>query len=761
MKVFKRSTISLLLIILTLNANSQENDRSAIIYGSIVVNKDSIYPLKPYSIIVQKDRPITFRQYEQQRIDTTDFSFKIQMELDQLTYGFIMINFSPNLDTSAMSTTGYWTPRALPDDFQLEAEDGSIRGYASRILFGGVRCVIEPGDSLHMLINYDMVDHWRRPKVHFSGPGGAKNNYLRSKYPTNWDSKNFKLPVEEGLVQEDLLMVSKLEELTLAKDSISEAYFNLVKTDIEFDNLRMKHALIRASLYGPETKAEYKRARARELYSYLDTLTLRAEHLISREFRSFLNFYLEYVNRIITGEDIAYSYDEKNYYLAKAIYRKDVLKTFLYQKLNSEMENTDFYSTKIYQYEEFISQFPNTPESLRLTRIHKKRFPVSNGQPAPDLELIDSLGRSSQLSDLKGKVLLITNYLRRSNNTVEIQDKMLALNEKFVGTELVVVSLVSPHRRSGTTFSPLVDYYVKREDSNENLSSYLFLPHSAYTFIVGKNGIINDCVSSLNIADETISELSLEQYTLLTRLNDYIQDHSRQFIVVLSFLLLLSIVFVLSIQLKQRRQSLIRKQLNSELKAIRSQLNPHFLFNSLNSIQNFINKSDKETANSHLSKFSMLMRKVIEMSEKESTSLKEELDFNKTFIELEQLRYGFKCNFDIDERIDLYNTEIPSMIIQPFIENAIVHCMSELGAEGELRIIVKEVSPEKIMVEIVDNGKGFELGTEKGFGLKSSRERIDLLNSQSKEKIKLQIESGTSTRFARGSTVRLIIPKKY
>jgi len=73
------------------------------------------------------------------------------------------------------------------------------------------------------------------------------------------------------------------------------------------------------------------------------------------------------------------------------------------------------------------------------------------------------------------------------------------------------------------------------------------------------------------------------------------------------------------------------------------------------------------------------MRRVIELSEKESITLKEELDINRTFIELEQLRYGFKCTFEIDETIDLYNIEIPSMIIQPFIENVIVHCMAELG----------------------------------------------------------------------------------
>ena len=163
----------------------------------------------------------------------------------------------------------------------------------------------------------------------------------------------------------------------------------------------------------------------------------------------------------------------------------------------------------------------------------------------------------------------------------------------------------------------------------------------------------------------------------------------------------------------------------------------------------------------HLSKLSQLMRRVIEMSEEASTSLKEELDFNKTFIELEQLRYGFKCKFDIDEAVDLYNTEIPSMIIQPFIENAIVHCMAELGDQGELGISIREADSDSVMVEISDNGKGFELGKNKGFGLKSSRERIDLLNSQNRDKIKLEIESSTHASNKEGSTVRLILPKKY
>ena len=205
---------------------------------------------------------------------------------------------------------------------------------------------------------------------------------------------------------------------------------------------------------------------------------------------------------------------------------------------------------------------------------------------------------------------------------------------------------------AGDNFHPSVDYYVKA-GPNENILSYEFRYQSAYTFIVKKNGIIEDCVYNLVIPDDTIDKLRSESYTAWTRLDVFVQKHTRGIIVALSILLSMTLVFILQARLKQRSQLMIKRQLNSELKAIRSQLNPHFLFNSLNSLQNFINKSDVKTANLHLSRFSQLMRWIIELSEKESISLKEELDFNRTFIELEQMRYGFSCTFDIDDNIDL------------------------------------------------------------------------------------------------------------
>jgi len=742
----------ILLLLLSINLFSQARETSAIICGKISIEKDSISPQRPYSIILHKSWPITFQEFEQELIDTTDNSFRIKMDLDQLTYGDIIINFFPDIDTMAKERNGTWISTHWSEYFYK-------REYTGRIFFSALKFVLEPGDSLDLVIDYDQLDSQGRASVQFSGSGGPNNNFLRSRDSFFHASRNFRLPLEQGISNEDLEMNEDLKSLKGAKDSLSPAFFHLLNTDAKFENLGDKHALIRASLYGPEVPIETKRKKARALYSFLDTLTLKSEYLVSNEFRSFLSFYLEYVNRIVTGEDIAYSYNEENYYLARAVFEKEVLKTFLFERLSFQMDQLKFFPAKTYQYEEFMKQFPNTPESHRLRQLYNKRFPVSVGQPAPDLELIDASGKTTRLSKMKGKVVLISTYTHGSDPGV--QEEIEALQNKLAGHKLEVVALSTQYLRPGYKVSPYIDYYVKDEVQNQNQYSYRFLLQDHYTFIVNKHGIIKDCVYNLNIPKETIYDLRLERYNLLTRLNNFAKEHTVWIIAILSFFLALSMLFFFTSRLKQRRQELIKKQLNSELKAIRSQLNPHFLFNSLNSLQNFINQSDKQTANRHLSRFAQLMRKVIEMSDKESTSLQEEIDFNKTFIELEQLRYGFKCNFDVDEDIDLFNTEIPSMIIQPFIENAVVHCMADLGKKGVLEVSVQEAGPREIMVEVRDNGKGFQAGASQGFGLKSSRERIDIYNAQNKNKIKWEIKKNLHTPDQQGSVVRLIIPKKY
>jgi len=759
MKNVFRLSVILWFFATTITLHSQVSDNATILSGQILFEPDSIYPLKPYSIILEKSWPITFSEFEQVRIDTTDYSFSIRMDPEELTYGNLIVNFFSEIDSTAKERNGYWIPYGSIRKY-FGDKGLIVRYYATRILFSGVQFVIEPGDNLHMTINYNEADSLDRATVHFGGSGAANNNLNRSSYVMGIDSESFRLPLEEGLKREDDILADKQAELQKARDSISDPYFHLLHTDALFDNLKTKHALIRASLYGSDKTVEEKRAIARHYYTFLDTLTLEPAYLNSKQFRGFLGFYLEYINRIITGRDVPFNISENSSSMAKAIFEKDILKTFLFERLGRLMETVNFYKTRAFEYEEFMEQFPNSPEAYRLTRIHQKRFPVSNGQPAPDLALIDSAGKSIHLSDLKGKVVLVSKYFAGSGMDAHTQNEIEALRKKFADHEIVLVGLSSQFKIPGDYFHPLVDYYVKA-GLNENLTSYEFSYQRAYTFIIRKNGIIEDCVPNLEIPDETIEKLRLESYTAWTRLDEFAQEHTRVIIVALSILLSLTLILIMRSRLKHRRQLMTKRQLNSELKAIRSQLNPHFLFNSLNSLQNFINKSDIKTANKHLSRFSQLMRWIIELSEKESISLQEEVKFNQTFIELEQMRYGFSCTFDIDDRIDLFNVEIPSMIIQPFIENAIVHAMADLGKKGKLEVSVKETDNNKIFVEIVDNGSGFDVGTDKGFGLRSSRERIDLINAQNKDKIELQIRSPSNTTTGKGAAVKLIIPKKY
>jgi two-component sensor histidine kinase len=743
------------LLLISINGLSQSNNHSAVISGKILFEKDSVYPLRPYSMILQKEWPITYQEFEQQEIDTSGYSFKIRIDLNQITYGYIIVNFFQDFDSTAYAKNGYWRSSDVPDGFY-----GSE--YAGRILFNGLRFVVEPGDSINVVINYDKLDLYGRASVQFSGSGGANNNLLRSNDLFDPYNKSFKLPLDEGLSHEDLIMKDDLKSLDEAIDTLSHGYYTLLKTDIRFENIAKKHALIRASLYGSEKNIDEKRRIAREYYSYLDTLTLRPEYLNSREFRNYLGFYLEYLNRIITGNDIPYGQNEKGYWLAKAVFDEEILKTFLYEELAYQMETPYFFNNEKSQYMEFVQRFPDTPESFRLTKLYKKHFPVSNGQYAPELELVDSTGRKKDLSDLRGKVVIFSSGQAWMNILQYEQkiDRIESLRKRF-GKDLVMIALDLQYREL-SPLSNYVDYYVSEDQKSQNLLAYKFLRSLQYNFIIGKNGMIDNCDYDLYyIPDEAISALFLEKYTILTRLNQVAERHIIGIVIFLSLLISLVLILLLISKLRQRRQELIQRQLNSELKALRSQLNPHFLFNSLNSIQNFINRSDAKTANLHLTKFALLMRRIIELSEKESTTLKEELDFNKTYVELEQLRYGFKFKLDIDESIDLYSTEIPSMIIQPFVENAIVHCMAELGAKGELSIFVNAEGDDKVFIGITDNGKGFPSDTNKGFGLKSSRERIDLLNSQNIEKIELNIESPADNQTRNGTTVKLIIPKKY
>jgi two-component system LytT family sensor kinase len=183
-----------------------------------------------------------------------------------------------------------------------------------------------------------------------------------------------------------------------------------------------------------------------------------------------------------------------------------------------------------------------------------------------------------------------------------------------------------------------------------------------------------------------------------------------------------------------------------QLKSIRAQLNPHFMFNALSSIQNLMNKNALLEANRYLSKFAGLTRKVLHTSEKEMISLAEEMEIAADYLQMEQLRYGFQYQLKVAEGLDTINIEIPAMIVQPFIENSVKHGMA-LSKEHGLIVVAIVPNGSSLVISVLDNGKGFDASAKNGFGLKLSRERIELLNQLHRNQpaqLRVQSEPGNT-----------------
>lgn len=177
---------------------------------------------------------------------------------------------------------------------------------------------------------------------------------------------------------------------------------------------------------------------------------------------------------------------------------------------------------------------------------------------------------------------------------------------------------------------------------------------------------------------------------------------------------------------KLKKQVLETGQVSAELKAIRSQFNPHFVFNALSSIQNLIGKGDTESAEKYLHDFSGLMRQSLKESERELVSIAQEADLLDKYLRLEQLRFGFNYSFSFD--LDAHTTDIPALLLQPVVENAVKHGISGLGEKGWIDLKFTRTGKD-MRAEISENGKGWDpAGETAGFGLKLTGERIRLLN---------------------------------
>ena len=187
------------------------------------------------------------------------------------------------------------------------------------------------------------------------------------------------------------------------------------------------------------------------------------------------------------------------------------------------------------------------------------------------------------------------------------------------------------------------------------------------------------------------------------------------------------------------------------LKSLRSQMNPHFIFNALNSVNSFIASNDERTANKYLSDFSQLMRSVLENSEEDFIPLQKEIELLELYTQLEHFRFKdkFDYNITVENNVDVHDFQIPPMLLQPYIENAVWHGLRYKETKGQLLINIKQLRKDEIIITITDDGIGREKSKaiktdnqkkQNSKGMTNIKERVAILNEMYKDKVDVHIE---------------------
>ena len=223
------------------------------------------------------------------------------------------------------------------------------------------------------------------------------------------------------------------------------------------------------------------------------------------------------------------------------------------------------------------------------------------------------------------------------------------------------------------------------------------------------------------------------------------------------------------IRREEKQKTAFHKQLAEvEMKALRAQMNPHFIFNCLNSINKFILENDTDKASRYLSKFSKLIRMILENSEQPVIMLQRELEMLEAYLEMEANRFKtkFEYKISVDERINTNDIEIPSMLIQPYVENAIWHGLLPKEGKGILKIQISK-NGHGLLCVIMDNGVGRQKASEfkekkllnqKSMGMKVTEERMQLISVTRGKKPGVKVFDLIENAVAVGTKVELSIP---
>jgi len=606
--------------------------------------------------------------------------------------------------------------------------------------------LLEPGDSIYFKIGSDR-------SFQFSGKGSFKIK-LYDKIRRNGNCILVDLEPEKALETALDNIEKKFAIIDCEKDSLSEWAFKHLKTSVYF------------SEYASLINYYYKKNNGKvnpQMFSLLFSEINFEKYTSSAsfDFRFFIDSYIFRKQLILHGyKENIHSPTPESYMLSKMLLKDEpqyyTLANYVFEGMKTP-EKSNYESI----YNDFQALYKGTEYAKSLQNIYENRVDMSKGSFAPDFTLKTLDGKKVSLSDYRGKWVMVSfceiNYDRYKKDVLAYQKMVKELpSEDF---ELLIAfsqsnkaeteAFLKQHNIKGV----LLDNHGWK---NTNAKKYQ-IERIASNFLINPEGEI-EFSGSGSPRDYFIQNFIdyIRDTTLEKKQQAFISKEA--LFGLLGALLLLIILFwsiyKWRVTLIKKREKQEREKLKLEMQAVRSQLNPHFLFNSMNSIQHLVNSEDNEKANLFLSKFGTLMRKVLNQSELNLIPLKDELATIETYMELEALRHKFIFNIEVDANIDLYTVEVPSMLLQPFVENAVIH---GINGNKDGRIVVKTLKDnQKITIQIIDNGNGLrQTSTElsNGKGLQITQKRIDLMMRNFKNDISFKLKDRAESETGQNGAI--------
>ena len=681
--------------------------------------------------------------------------------------------------------------------FQTRLPDQSFIFFANRKLNYAPNIIIfyaEPHDT----IDLNFYDNGNSSGINISGSNNKINQVLYDIqkaqnlfYPISsfraWEINNFDKVKEESKIFDNYLVRNNVK---LEKDVYSFIKNELVAREYysyyAFLN-RFNANIIKSNENRSMTDFEAERAMALYAYKKIKEFDIHDIYndygIFSRQLSiQYFYYWRNNLSKIKNPENSSFKTIMDEFKISKMILGGNIFYRVMAERIISSMLKKYTYMTRYSNYElknafSLINQLYNQSYSENfneeLINFLKKRQNWEDENFIPDGEFCKPDGEKTTLKNIvKGRPTVL--YVNNNWATYRYGFDAEAKNDPDIRFVMIMQGdNLKKWQEYLEIAEPVADQLLLMQD-DISLDD-IFLRSNVLYIAYDKNGKL----LGYDIEEKTAIKLAKQSLTKKKEL-----DKSQLQIIIFSLLIILFTLIIGILFWKWRVRQRFRKEEQQrrlrelELTAIRSQMNPHFLFNSLNSVQNLVQQNKGREAHLYLSDFAGLIRKVLQNSEKEEVSLAEELEMIKQYLNLEKLRFDFDFSISVEDGIDANNTMVPSMLLQPFAENAVIHGLQNKEGSRKLTIDIRKTDgkteqtrsahkPTKkekgILIVIEDNGIGRKAAGEiskqkNGKGSKLMKERLEILQQKQGEKYHLEIIDLTGNET--GTRVEILIPEE-